>query len=104
MDANDQVIIDDLSINANFHYPGPSYANTAPTAVNDMFFPATLSTVATGNVIPNDTDPDAGEAVTSAVLVTPPLAAEGTLVFNTNGSFSFTPAVGFIGRNCNLYL
>ncbi len=95
--SNEQVLIDNLSINANFHYAGPSYANSAPTAVNDLFFPVTPTTVVSGNVTLNDTDPNAGEAVTNAVLVTAPLAAEGNLVFNADGSFTFTPAPGFTG-------
>ncbi|HEY2786570.1 MAG TPA: Ig-like domain-containing protein [Fimbriiglobus sp.] len=40
--------------------------------------------------------PNAGANLT-AQLVTAPPAADGTLVLNPNGSFTFTPAVGFTG-------
>ncbi|QEL13436.1 beta strand repeat-containing protein [Limnoglobus roseus] len=47
------------------------------------------------NVLANDSG---GNAQLTATLVTPPTAAQGTLTFNTNGSFTFTPTNGFTGN------
>jgi VCBS repeat-containing protein len=52
--------------------------------------------VLTDNVLTNDTDPDAGDTLT-ATLVTGP--ANGTLVFNSDGSFTYTPAPNFCGAD-----
>jgi len=66
--------------------------NDAPVANPDSF--ATDEDVAlTGNVLGNDTDVD-GPAL-SATLVSGP--AHGTLVFNTNGSFTYTPNANYFG-------
>jgi gliding motility-associated-like protein/uncharacterized repeat protein (TIGR01451 family) len=50
----------------------------------------------TGNVLGNDsnTDPD---AKLTASLVTDPTTLPGTLVFNADGSYTFTPDAGFSG-------
>jgi gliding motility-associated-like protein len=52
-------------------------------------------TTATGNVLTNDKN-TAGASLTAS-LVTGPSASQGTLVFNTDGSYVFTPAQGFSG-------
>ncbi|WP_241321806.1 tandem-95 repeat protein, partial [Belliella aquatica] len=51
---------------------------------------------ATGNVLANDsnTDPD---AELTASLVTDPATLPGTLVFNADGTYTFTPDAGFAG-------
>ena len=49
----------------------------------------------TGSVLVNDGN-TAGESLT-ATLTSGPSAAEGTLVFNADGTYSFTPAPGFSG-------
>ena len=72
-------------------------ANTAPVANNDIY-PATEDTtlnVAAPGVLGNDTDVN-GNPLT-AVLVTGPTAAQGTLTLNANGSFTFVPAANFNG-------
>ena len=60
-------------------------ANPAPVAVNDAFT-GTEDTAVTGNVGTNDSDPD-GDALT---VNTTPVAGptNGTLVLNSNGSFT----------------
>jgi surface-anchored protein len=69
----------------------------APTAVNDSFTAVknTPLTVPAPGVLSNDSDPQ-GEALT-AVLVTAPNPAHGTVTLTANGSFTFTPAAGFVG-------
>ena len=49
-------------------------------------------------MLANDKDPD-GDPIT-AVLVTQP--ADGTLTFNADGSFTYTPATGFSGTDSSL--
>ena len=55
-----------------------------------------------GNVLTNDasTDPD---AILTASLVEGPTAAQGILVFNADGSYTFTPAPGFAGPVAVVY-
>ena len=77
-------------------------ANTAPTAVDDSY-----STVAgqdlvipARGVLGNDTDAEADPL--SAVLALGP--ANGTLTLNADGSFSYTPQLGFSGTDSFTYL
>jgi uncharacterized repeat protein (TIGR01451 family)/gliding motility-associated-like protein len=49
-----------------------------------------------GNVLANDRSTD-NNSVLSASLVKAPLAEQGSIVFNANGEFTFTPAPGYIG-------
>src|SRR5262245_27223220 len=66
--------------------------NDAPVASPDSF--ATEEDVAlTGNVLGNDTDVDS--PALSATLVSGP--AHGTLVFNADGSFTYTPNENYFG-------
>jgi hypothetical protein len=69
--------------------------NDAPVAQNEGFatFQATPVGSALPGVLANDSDVD-GNPLT-AVLVTPP--ANGAFTLNPNGSFAYTPPVGFSG-------
>jgi gliding motility-associated-like protein/uncharacterized repeat protein (TIGR01451 family) len=55
-----------------------------------------------GNVLANDRSTD-NNSVLSASLVKAPLAEQGSIVFNTNGDFTFTPAPGFTGPSEVIY-
>src|SRR5205085_6817648 len=90
-DGNSRVIFDDLFASASPWYT--NFCNTAAVAVNDSYSSATISAV-TGNVLTNDNLPSDNETY-SAVLVTAP--TQGTLVPNSNGTFTYTPAIGFTG-------
>jgi len=57
---------------------------------------ASLLALQGGGVLDNDTDPD-GDAVTGAILVTPP--QYGVLEFNPDGTFVYTPDPGFHGTD-----
>lgn len=82
---------DDFSINAGLLYnPGP--CNSAPIVFDDIYNALNGATVS-GNLMSNDNEPD-GEAMTAAVVANSP---DGTLVLNSNGSFVFTPNIGFTG-------
>src|SRR5205814_1876208 len=71
--------------------------NSAPVAANDSYSTNadTVLTITAPGVLGNDTDAD-GNPLT-AVLVSGPLPAQGTLTLNANGSFTFTPAPNFNG-------
>jgi VCBS repeat-containing protein len=76
--------------------------NDAPIAVDDAYTTdedTSLNVPAPG-VLANDSDPD-GDAL-NAVLGTGP--ANGTLVLNANGSFSYTPSLNFNGVDSFTYL
>jgi hypothetical protein len=53
-----------------------------------------------GGVLANDTDPNAGTALTATLASNP---AHGTVVFNPDGSFSYAPAPGFMGTDSFTY-
>jgi len=78
-----------------------SVINHAPVAVNDAYSTnedSVLTTAAPG-VLTNDTDPD-GNTLTAA-KVTEPL--HGTLAFNADGSFTYTPAANYNGVDSFTY-
>jgi VCBS repeat-containing protein len=61
---------------------------------------STLTTTAGTGVLANDTDAD-GDTLTASVVTGPTHASAFTL--NTNGSFSYTPTVGFHGSDSFTY-
>ena len=71
----------------------------APTAVNDDYT-VNEDTELTGNVLTNDTDPDIGDTLT-ATLVSG--TAHGSLVLNTDGSFSYTGNENYTGTDAFTY-
>ena len=75
--------------------------NHVPVAANDVYATNkdTALTVAAPGVLSNDTDID-GQAIT-AVLVSGP--AHGALALNADGSFTYTPAVDFVGTDSFVY-
>jgi plastocyanin len=56
---------------------------------------ATGANTVSGTVLLNDQNSGGGNLTAS--LISGPTAAQGTLVFNTDGTYSFTPAAGFVG-------
>lgn len=73
--------------------------NDAPIAVDDNYT-TPFNSILNDNVSPNDFDVD-GNTLTFSTLSLP---ANGTLLFNSNGTFSFTPALGFTGSTSFTYL
>lgn len=66
-----------------------------PTANPDLVTTA-VGTIATGNVLSNDTDPDTGDTLTVRTTPsTPPM--NGTLVLNADGTFTYAASAGFTG-------
>ena len=77
--------------------------NVVPVAVNDLYFVdqnGSLNVGAGTGVLSNDVDLD-GDTL-NAVLVT--LPQNGSVVLNANGSFTYTPDVGFSGVDTFSYL
>ncbi len=76
-------------------------ANHAPTAVADSYSTGRNRSlvVATPGVLANDTDPDGDHL--SAFLVSGP--SYGKLIFNSNGSFTYTPKPGYSGTDSFTY-
>ncbi|MHC4119672.1 MAG: Ig-like domain-containing protein [Planctomycetota bacterium] len=72
--------------------------NTLPVINNDV---ATTyeNTRVTGNVLANDLDPDSDPL--AAALISGP--GNGSLTLNPDGSYSYTPAPGFIGEDTFTY-
>ncbi|MER3470518.1 MAG: hypothetical protein C4330_04090 [Chitinophagaceae bacterium] len=92
-DNKSYLVFDDLSItSASQHYSNG--CNTAPTASNTAFN-AVKATAYSGDLSSLASDADPGETLTFSVVDAP--TARGTLVLNSNGTFTFTPAGGFIG-------
>ena len=75
--------------------------NDAPTAINDSYSAAkdTPLMVAAPGVLSNDTDVE-GDQLTAMILSGP---AHGILTLNTNGSFTYTPAVAYTGSDSFTY-
>jgi hypothetical protein len=76
--------------------------NDPPVAVNDSFTVRNndVLTVTAPGVLANDTDVDGPFPLTAELLGD---VAVGTLVFNTDGSFTYTPQAQFIGQATFVY-
>jgi VCBS repeat-containing protein len=79
--------------------------NDPPAAADDVYAtnedtPLTVSTRALG-VLGNDTDPEAPPQVLTAVLVT--TTSHGSLTFNANGTFTYSPQPNFNGVDSFTY-
>lgn len=68
-------------------------ANSPPTAFDDSYQTIAGTTVLTGNVLDNDTDPDGNALSVSGFNQ----SANGLVINNANGTFNFTPSAGFTG-------
>ncbi|HET6576381.1 MAG TPA: choice-of-anchor Q domain-containing protein [Fimbriiglobus sp.] len=95
----------DAAGNANLVSPPGEVVSFVRSAggVPDSFVTRAVTplTVAAPGVLANDTDPD-GRPLT-AVLVTAPPASAGTVQLSPDGSFTFRPAVGFVGGTTFTY-
>jgi hypothetical protein len=93
-DGNSRLIFDDLSTNASTYYGPATACNSVPVAVNDTYNGLTGNQVS-GNVIANDNDPN-GEFISASMVAA---SADGTVVLNPDGTFTFTPNPGFTGSS-----
>jgi VCBS repeat-containing protein len=76
-------------------------AKTAPVAAGDSYSTSedTLLSISVPGVLGNDTDSQ-NSTLTATLVTNPP---HGTLVFNSNGSFSYTPAANYFGPDSFSY-
>ena len=74
-------------------------ANNGPLAVDDAYTVATGTKLSGSSVLANDSDPN-GDTL-RAVPATGP--QHGTLALASNGTFTYTPAAGFTGRDTFTY-
>ena len=84
-----------LCKNAVVYYTVQAVAASSNTSASDDYASATAGLIVNGNVLNNDKNTaGANLSVTSNSGVP---ASKGTFVMNANGTYSFTPAVGFTG-------
>lgn len=74
--------------------------NTPPLA-NDDNYTTDEDVSVTGNVLMNDTDPDGDVLAGNVILVNPP--TNGIVVLNTDGTFTYTPNLGYTGEDVFAY-
>jgi ELWxxDGT repeat protein/VCBS repeat-containing protein len=77
--------------------------NSAPIAVGDTYRLPTNGTLNVGaidGVLQNDSDPDAGTTLSATLVST---TTQGALNLNPNGTFTYTPQVGFQGTDSFVY-
>jgi hypothetical protein len=90
-----RVIVDDVQTSANAYYTFNGTCNTAPLVNNDVYFTSNFTTPTTFySVLANDSELD-NERFAMPVVTT--ASPNGTVVFNSDGSFTFTPNPGFTG-------
>jgi gliding motility-associated-like protein len=70
--------------------------NDAPTVLNDTASTLTNQTAA-GNILLNDTDIENTTLTADSINIVGP--SNGTIVFNSNGDFVYTPNTGFYGQD-----
>jgi len=73
--------------------------NTPPVATNDTLTTTLGNAITTGNVLTNDSDLD-GDTLTVSSFTQ---AANGTVVNNGNGTFTYAPTAGFLGVDSFTY-
>jgi Bacterial Ig domain len=86
------IAIDQLDVSSSLFYE--TGCNNAPVAGNDKFVGYSHH-YASGDVALNDKDPDHESMSTYLVTNSP----DGTVVLNTDGSFTFTPKAEFAGKS-----
>ncbi len=90
-----------VSIDATTTMTAVYGVNSEPVAAADSYNTLlnTPLVIAAPGVLSNDTDPDSNPLTAS--LVTPP--ANGTLILNPNGGFTYTPTTGYTGPDSFTY-
>lgn len=101
INGNGKLDIFDLTlVGMNFGETGSPWQNNPPVAVNDAYSTGedTVLNAAVG-VLDNDSDVD-GDPLTATLASNP---AHGVVVLSAGGSFVYTPAVNFNGRDSFTY-
>ncbi|TKW79513.1 MAG: tandem-95 repeat protein, partial [Bradyrhizobium icense] len=79
-----------------------SFQDDGPSAGNDTIGTAITGTFTTGNLLSNDSYGVDGAASTGSVTATN--GAHGTVVYNNNGTFTYTPNAGYNGSDSFTYI
>jgi VCBS repeat-containing protein len=79
--------------------PADVAPNVAPVAVNDSFSTSEDTKLTAATVLTNDTDAN-GNALTATLLTQ---AEHGTVAFNTDGTFTYTPNANYNGPDSFTY-
>jgi large repetitive protein len=81
--------------------PPAGFVNIAPIAIKDATT-TPINTPVSGNAKTNDSDINAGQTLTYATVpVTNPL--NGTIAIQADGTYTYTPATGFVGLDSAQY-
>ena len=80
-------------------YRNPFINNQQPNAVDDALRVA-INTSINASVATNDSDPDAGQ-ILSFMPITSPI--HGLMTMQANGNYTFTPTMGFMGKDSFRY-
>ncbi len=91
----------DLTVSGDLNVLAHFVANRPPVAVDDAYqmLAGERLVVAPPGVLANDTDPD--DDVLTAILAAD--VAHGALTLNADGSFAYTPDIGFVGQDTFTY-
>ncbi len=73
------------------------------TVANDDAYNGLIDTVLSGNVLDNDTDPEGDDQTVDVALTPISGPANGVLVINPDGTFTYTPTAGFTGTDQFVY-
>jgi Bacterial Ig domain len=92
INGDNRIAIDQLSMGASTCFAGG--CNQPPVAVDD-FFGGADDHSATGNVLPNDYDPE-NDVITAQMITN---STDGTVDLQSYGTFTFTPNPGFKGQS-----
>jgi len=77
----------------------PPAGNRPPVVVDDAII-TSVNTPKSGDVSRNDYDPDAGQTLTFSKQTNP---SHGTVVFNADGTYTYTPTTGYVGSDIFTY-
>ena len=91
-------LCDTATVTINVLAPPPA-GNRPPIVVDDAII-TSVNTPKSGDVSKNDYDPDAGQTLTFSKQTNP---SHGTVVFNADGTYTYTPTAGYVGSDLFTY-
>jgi len=98
-DSGSPVVCSEAIVSIQVNDMPSSTSNNPPVAINDSYI-GQPNTNITGNVGLNDWDPDQGQSLLYTLVTPPPT---GSLNFQNNGQFVYTPVAGFSGSTTFTY-
>jgi lipopolysaccharide export system protein LptA len=97
-DSGSPALCDEATVVVSVFNTTP-FVNIAPIAQNDATT-TPVNTPVSGNVALNDSELNTGQALTYTVSINP---TQGSMSFNSNGAFTYTPQTSFTGRDSFRY-